>query len=89
MRKKVKFKIECEADIGDRVRFHNGKEMTVTDIITEYSIVTKTVHFKYKLDGRYKLDADEITKVIRGENAKTLDGEPNLGTTKKGGNNGF
>ena len=57
--KKIKAKVYCPYEIGDKVRFKKGDNvhvMEVTDIITETSVRDGTSKFRLELDGWYMLD---------------------------------
>lgn len=57
--KKVKVKVYCPYEIGDKVQFEKGssvKTMEVTDVITETSTKNGTSKFRLELDGWYMLD---------------------------------
>lgn len=54
--KKIKTKVLCPYEIGDKLQFANGKTMEITDIITKTSLKRNKTTFILELDGWYKLD---------------------------------
>lgn len=57
--KTIKFKAKCPYEIGDKIQFEKGgqvREMKITDIIAERSVVTGRNNIVLELDGWYKLD---------------------------------
>lgn len=57
--KVIKFKAKCPYEIGDKIQFEKGgqvREMKITDIIAERSVVTGRNNIVLELDGWYKLD---------------------------------
>lgn len=59
--KRVKVKVYCLYEIGDKVQFEKGgsiKTMEITDVITETSAKNGTSKFRLELDGWYMLDTN-------------------------------
>lgn len=64
--KKVRTKVYCPYEIGDKIQFEKGGKistMTITDVITQISTKEQTTKFILELDGWYRLDTNlhEVT----------------------------
>lgn len=48
------FNARCPYELGDKIRDTEGKEHTITDIVSLHSMKTMTVRFVYELDNSGK-----------------------------------
>ena len=83
--KKVKYKVACPYEIGDKIQFEKGgktKTMKITDVIIETRISTGETSYRLELDGWYMLDT-KLHDVKIQENRKNIRRVPDWGT--KGG----
>lgn len=48
------FNAHCPYELGDRIKGTDGRDHTITDIVTLHSLKNKTVHFVYEIDNNGK-----------------------------------